>query len=249
MNQPLRTCVARAALALTVLAFTGAARADWQVIDNTAIDKLSDILRSIGSRSGDGGGNTSLNDTTSNLLKEIRTQVRRVSFSTSLPNSNLQQIGDISGYVQTACGARAANGGQRVASLPTINPANPGAAMQQVCQQLIQLRAQSFNDSVDMVNRFQEYGRQLDAIAQSRDSARNQGDLWANTNEALRTIGMLQAEMGFWQTRVASYDSAIRYLEGQQNAITQATVKGPRGGAYVGQFVQTRALAAALAIP
>ena len=249
MKRQIRILITHISIALAALSSGGAARADWQVIDQTAIDKLSDILGSIGNRSGGSGDNSNLNDTTSKLLKEIQTQVQRASFSASLGTSNLQKIGDTSGYVQTACGgAIAPITSQPITSLATINPATPSASKQQICQQIIQLRAQSFNEGVDMAGRFQQYSQQLDAIAQKRDSAQSQGDLWANTNEALRTIGMLQAEMSLWQTRAATFDKAIKYLEGQQNAITQSAVKGGRGSIGLGQMIQTGVLAAALAI-
>ena len=248
MKRQVRILVTHTSLALAALTFAGAAEADWQVIDHTAIDKLSDILSSIGSRSGS-GDSSSLNDTTSKLLKEIQTQVQRANFSASLGTSNLQKIGDTSGYVRTACGGAISPAtSQAIISLATINPAAPSVSKQQICQQIIQLRAQSFNEGIDLASRFQQYSQQLGAIAQKRDSARTQGDLWANTNEALRTIGMLQAEMSLWQTRAATYVSAIKYLEGQQNAITQAAIKGSRGGVDLGQLIQTGALAAALAI-
>jgi hypothetical protein len=242
---------ARAALSLAVV-FAGAANADWAVNDKDANEKLKDIHDRIGK--GD------LNKTSSDLLKQIKTSVANLGFSATLtPDNQLQKISDTSGYVQQACpgqggsalsdpldAAGARGSSQNVTNIATIGGGNSSSIKQQICQQLIQLRVQAFNDSIDMANRFQQYSEQLTRIDDNRRSISNQGDLWANTNESLRTIGKLQAEMGFWRTRLAAYESAIKFHEGQQNALSQTALKG--GGIGVGQLIQTGALATALAI-
>lgn len=237
-------------IAATVL--VGIAHADVDVSDSKAQDKLGEISRRIGD------GN--LNTTASNVLKEIQTSVANLGFSATLtPANQLQKISDVSGYVQQACpgqggalGAAAGAGGasQNVTSLATISAGNASSVKQQICQQLIQLRVQAYNDSIEMTNRFQQYGEQLTRIDNNRGAAKTQGDLWANTNESLRTIGKLQAEMGFWRTRLAAYESAIKFHEGQQNALTQTAIKGgaSSGLPSAGQLIQTGALATALTI-
>ena len=253
----LTSIAARAALSLAVV-FAGAANADWAVNDKDANDKLKDIKDRIGE------GN--LNETASDLLNQIKTSVANLGFSATLtPNNQLQKISDTSGYVRQACpsqggalssalgsalGAAGAEGSsQNVTSIATIGGGNSSSIKQQVCQQLIQLRVQAFNDSIDMANRFQQYSDLLTKIDDNRRSISNQGDLWANTNESLRTIGKLQAEMGFWRTRLAAYESAIKFHEGQQNALSQTAIKGGSGSLpSTGQLIQTGALAAALAI-
>ncbi|MDM0058394.1 hypothetical protein [Variovorax fucosicus] len=239
-------------LVIAATALIGIAHADVDVSDSKAQDKLDDIK----SRLGDGD----LNKTTSNVLKEIQTSVANLGFSATLtPGNQLQKISDTSGYVQQACpsqgggalGAAAGAGGssQNVTSIATISATNSSSIKQQICQQLIQLRVQAFNDSIEMANRFQQYSEQLTKIDNNRGSAKTQGDLWANTNESLRTIGKLQAEMGFWRTRLAAYEAAIKFHEGQQNALSQTAIKGSGGSLpSLGQLIQTGALAAALAI-
>ncbi|MEJ1126651.1 hypothetical protein V9L20_03690 [Variovorax sp. CCNWLW225] len=246
----LTSLAARAALSLAVV-FASAAHADWAVNDKDANEKLKDIKDRLGE------GN--LNETTSKLLDEIKTGVKSVGFSATLtPNNQLQKISDLSAYVKQACpgkggavggvldavGAGAGGAGQNVTTIAPIS-----AGKQQICQQLIQLRVQAFNDSIEMANRFEQYSEQLTKIDNNRGSAKTQGDLWANTNESLRTIGKLQAEMGFWRTRLAAYEAAIKFHEGQQNALTQTAINGSGGSVpSTGQLIQTGALAAALAI-
>lgn len=250
----LTSIVARAALSLAIV-FAGAANADWAVNDKDANEKLEEIQDRIGK--GD------LNKTASNLLDQIKTKVSKLDFTPTLtPNNQLQKISDTSGYVQQACpsqgggasgalgiAAEAGDSSQNITSLATISTSNSSSIKQQICQQLIQLRVQAFNDSIDMANRFQQYSDLLMKIDENRRSISNQGDLWANTNESLRTIGKLQAEMGFWRTRLAAYESAIKFHEGQQNALSQTAIKGGSGSLpSTGQLIQTGALAAALAI-
>ncbi|MEJ1168132.1 hypothetical protein [Variovorax sp. CCNWLW235] len=255
----LTSLAARAALSLAVV-FAGAANADWAVNDKDANEKLKDIKDRIGE--GD------LNQTASDLLNQIKTKVSKLDFTPALtPNNQLQKISDTSGYVRQACpgqgggalssalgsalgvAAGADGSSQNVTNVATIGAGNSSSIKQQICQQLIQLRVQAFNDSIDMANRFQQYGDLLTKIDDNRRSISNQGDLWANTNESLRTIGKLQAEMGFWRTRLAAYESAIKFHEGQQNAVSQTAIKGGTGSLpSTGQLIQTGALAAALAV-
>jgi len=239
--------VRAAVFIIAAASFVGIAHADVDVSDSKAQRKLEDIASRIGS------GN--LNKTTSDILTEIQTSVGNLGFSATLtPGNQLQKISDTSAYVQQACpgqgGAAAGGASQNVTSLATISATNSSSIKQQICQQLIQLRVQAFNDSIEMANRFQQYNEQLTRIDNNRGSARTQGDLWANTNESLRTIGKLQAEMGFWRTRLSAYESAIRFHEGQQNALTQTAIKGGSSGGLptAGQLIQTGALATALAI-
>lgn len=247
--------VRAAFLVIAATALVGIAHADVDVSDSKAQDKLDDIK----SRLGEGDLNetaANVDKTTSKLLKEIQTSVPNLGFLATLtPNNQLQKISDTSGYVQQACpskggalGAAAGAGGasQSVTTIATVSAGNSSSVKQQICQQLIQLRVQAFNDSIEMANRFQQYSEHLTKIDDNRRSISNQGDLWANTNEALRTIGKLQAEMGFWRTRLAAYESAIRFHEGQQNALTQTAISGSLPS--TGQLIQTGALAAALAI-
>ncbi|MGJ7491932.1 hypothetical protein [Variovorax sp. ZT4R33] len=254
----LSSIAARAALSLAVV-FAGSAHADWAVNDKDANEKLEEIQDRIGK--GD------LNKTASDLLNQIKTKVPKLDFTPTLtPNNQLQKISDTSGYVQQACpsqsggalgavgsalGAAAGAGGAspNITSIATISATNSSSIKQQICQQLIQLRVQAFNDSIEMANRFQQYSDLLTKIDDNRRSISNQGDLWANTNESLRTIGKLQAEMGFWRTRLGAYESAIKFHEGQQSALSQTAIKGSGGGLpSVGQLIQTGALATALAI-
>lgn len=254
----------RAAISLAIV-FAGAAHADWAVNDKDANDKLKEI----DDRIGDGNLNktaSNIDTTTTNILKEIKTSVPKFDFAPTLtPNNQLKKITDTSAYIQQACPSQGSSSGtvgaatsaaggssQNITTITTISAGDPSSSKQQICQQIIQLRVQSFNDTIDMSDRFQKYSDQLTQIDNKRSSISNQGDLWANTNESLRTVNKLQAEMGFWRTRLAAYDAAIKFHEGQQNALSQTAIKGSNGSGSslpsTGQLIQTGALAAALAI-
>lgn len=264
-NKTLADAAHVARMAILVIAtttFIGVSHADVDVSDSKAQDKLDDIR----SRLGDGdlnGTATNIDRTTSELLKEIRTGISKLDFVPTLtPNNQLKKITDTSAYIQQACpnqggAAGAASGAgsgfsQNVTNITTIPTGDASSARQLICQQIIQLRVQAFNDTIDMSDRFQKYSDQLVSIDNNRQSAKTQGDLWANTNESLRTMNKLQAEMGFWRTRLAAYDAAIKFHEGQQNTLSQTAIRGSSGTVgglpSTGQLIQTGALAAALAI-
>ena len=249
--------VRAALLVIAATAFVGVAHADVDVSDSKAQDRLDDIK----DRLGDGN----LNRTTSDLLKEIRTSIPKLDFASTLtPNNQLKKITDTAAYVKQACPSKGVAGAiagaadalglggiggssQNITTLTTIS--SKGGEKQKICEQIIQLRVQSFNDTIDMSDRFQKYSEYLTSIDNNRQSAKTQGDLWANTNEALRTMNKLQAEMSFWRTRLAAYEAAIKFHEGQQNALSQTAIKGSGGGLPNAQdLVKAGALAAALAI-
>ncbi|MDA7418426.1 hypothetical protein PGB34_18815 [Xenophilus arseniciresistens] len=222
-----------------------------QVYDTEARSTLKEINKNIG----DGDLNktassidktaSSIDKTASNILKEIQTKVSKLAFTATLtPNNQLQKVTSTAMVVQKACPGQGSIASQQLTSLTTLSSGDPTTVKQRICQELIQLRVQALNDSVEMVNRFQKYSEQLTEIDSKRESISNQGDLWANTNESLRTLNKLQAEMGFWRTRLGMYEAAIKFHETQQNALTQASVKGNQ----TAQLIQTGALAAALAI-
>jgi hypothetical protein len=235
-----------ALVGIAALGFIGATQAQQgvEVYDTEARSTLKDINKNIG----DGNLNrtaSSIDKTASNILKEIQTKVSKLAFTATLtPNNQLQKITSTAMVVQKACPGQGSIASQQLTTLTTLSSGDPTTVKQKICQELVQLRVQALNDSVEMVNRFQKYSEQLTEIDSKRDSISNQGDLWANTNESLRTLNKLQAEMGFWQTRLGMYEAAIKFHETQQNALTQASVKGSQ----TAQLVQTGALAAALAI-
>jgi hypothetical protein len=226
--------------------FTGVAHAQWQVIDNTVNQTLQD---NIGDNS-----NGSLNSMTYKLLSQINNTGSDLGFSASnllLPSKTpiqLQKITDASPYISQACSGQSSGANQSVSSIAVPPGGASSSASQQVCQQIVQLRVQLINETVDMANRFQAYQTQLAQIDQNRTQLSTQGQLWANTNESTRTIGKLQAEMAFWRTRVVAYDSTIKLLESQQNALTQAAIQGNTSSISAGSLIQTGTLAAALAI-
>lgn len=265
MSSTART-VCAAVLVIAATAIVGIAHADVDVSDS----KAQDTLKEIDKRIGDGDLNKSasnIDKTTADLLKEIKTSIPKLDFASTLtPNNQLKKITATAAYVQQACpspggggsagaGAAGAAGGgsnQTVTTITTISTGDASSTKQKICEQIIQLRVQAFNDTVDMSDRFQKYSEYLTSIDNNRQSAKTQGDLWANTNEALRTMNKLQAEMSFWRTRLAAYEAAIKFHEGQQNALSQTAIKGSNGSGgglpSTGQLIQTGALAAALAI-
>jgi hypothetical protein len=245
----------RGALVVAAWVLMGAAHAQVDVKDKDAEKSLDNI----DSTTGD------IKKSASDILGQLKNSTQNLGFAATLtPSNKLQKIGDVSGYVSQACpsssgavGAGAGLSSQPLTSLTTIGAIGSSDVSQRICQELIQLRVQSFNETIDMANRFEQYSQQLSAIDNKRTSSNTHGDVQALTNEAARTTAKLQAEMGFWRTRIDAYDAAIKFHEGQQNTLTKTAMKGSgSGGATAdsfgrmnpGQLVQAAAIAAALAV-
>lgn len=249
----------RCALVVVAWVLMGAAHAQVDVKDAEAEKSLDKI----DSTTGD------IKKSASDILSQLKNSTQNLGFAATLtPNNKLQKVGDVSGYISQACpgsgagegsaaSAGASTSGQPLTSLTTISAIGGSDAAQKICQELIQLRVQSFNETIDMANRFEQYSQQLTSIDNKRSSSNTHGDVQALTNEAARTTAKLQAEMGFWRTRIDAYDAAIKFHEGQQNTLTKIAMKGTGGGGATaesfgrmnaGQLVQAAAIAAALAV-
>ncbi|MDR6885998.1 MULTISPECIES: hypothetical protein [Variovorax] len=249
----------RCALVVAAWVLMGAAHAQVDVKDAEA----EKFLDKIDSTTGD------IKKSASDILSQLKNSTQNLGFAATLtPNNKLQKVGDVSGYISQACpgsgagegsaaSAGASTSGQPLTSLTTISAIGGSDAAQKICRELIQLRVQSFNETIDMANRFEQYSQQLTSIDNKRSSSNTHGDVQALTNEAARTTAKLQAEMGFWRTRIDAYDAAIKFHEGQQNTLTKIAMKGTGGGGATaesfgrmnaGQLVQAAAIAAALAV-
>ena len=246
----------RCALVVAAWMLVSAAHAQVDVKDAEAEKSLDKI----DSTTGD------IKKSASDILSQLKNSTQNLGFAATLtPNNKLQKIGDVSGYISQACpsssssvaAAGAGAGSQALTSLTTISATGSSDVSQKICQELIQLRVQSFNETIDMANRFEQYSQQITAIDNKRSSSNTHGDVQALTNEAARTTAKLQAEMGFWRTRIDAYDAAIKFHEGQQNTLTKTAMKGSgSGGASAdsfgrmnaGQLIQAAAIAAALAV-
>lgn len=258
-RRPLPRSAIRCALVVAAWVLAGAAHAQVDVKDADAEKSLDKI----DSTTGD------IKKSASDILSQLKNSTQNLGFTATLtPNNKLQKIGDVSGYISQACpssggsassaaGAGAGTSSQPLTSLTTISAIGGSDVSQRICQELIQLRVQSFNETIDMANRFEQYSQQLTAIDNKRISSNTHGDVQALTNEATRTTAKLQAEMGFWRTRIAAYDAAIKFHEGQQNTLTKTAMKGSGGGGAsagsfgrmnAGQLIQAAAIAAALAV-
>lgn len=259
VRQSLPRSAIRCALVVAAWVLMGAAHAQVDVKDADAEKSLDKI----DSTTGD------IKKSASDILSQLKNSTQNLGFAATLtPNNKLQKIGDVSGYISQACpsssgsassaaGAGAGSSSQPLTSLTTISATGGSDVSQKICQELIQLRVQSFNETIDMANRFEQYSQQLTAIDNKRSSSNTHGDVQALTNEATRTIAKLQAEMGFWRTRIDAYEAAIKFHEGQQNTLTKTAMKGSGSGATTassfgrmnpGQLIQAAAIAAALAV-
>ncbi|MDM0090475.1 MULTISPECIES: hypothetical protein [unclassified Variovorax] len=171
-----------------------------------------------------------------------------LNFQSQLPTAQLQKITDTSLLIQQAC----PGSGNLVATvIGRITPLNLNGPIKEnqdrICQNIVQLRATSYNETVDMLDRLNQYNELFKKVDDLRNSlmgsASSQGDMQANTNEAVRNANKLQNEVSNWQARMNVYETAIRTLESQQSILARVALKG--ASTWTGRAIQAASFAAA----
>lgn len=110
-----------------------------------------------------------------------------------------------------------------------LAPSGPYVQKQQdICQQIVAIKVQKYNDTSDMMGRMNFYASLANETEHSRDSvgSGNNGNLSANSNQVLRNASALDTEMSNWQTRMQSYDTMLKALQGAQSDLARAALNG-----------------------
>jgi len=190
------------------------------------------------------------------LLVELQTAVVSESAVPIVPTGEPVPIASILSYVTQACGVTGAAAAQAslVAAdstyvwpitLPTGDPGGVDSAA--ICAQIIVYRAQSYNDTVYEVWRLQAYIALLEALSVKGYASITNGLSVSTTAQATTILADVQVEMAYWRTRKEAFDTAIKYLQEEQNTLHQTALKG--GGlvaSLLGGAIQIAALQAAL---
>lgn len=164
-------------------------------------------------------------------------------------NNNLQHL-DANAIALAQCGS--AGGSSWFGSLVTsvFAPTSPYAqSQQQICQNIVVIQVQKYNETADMLNRMNQYA----ALARNTESDRNgvgqtnNGDLSSNTNQVERNSSELALEMSNWQARMKAYDAEIGALQDTQSILANAAMYA-RTPDLLGTSVQAAALKAALSV-
>jgi hypothetical protein len=179
--------------------------------------------------------------------RQMIATVMNLNFQSLLPTAQLQKITDTSTLIKQACpGAGPIS--DAISSIAPLNLNGPIKDNQdRICQNIVQLRITSYNETVDMLDRLNQYRGVFQRIDELRNllmgSASSQGDLQANTNEAVRNANKLQNEVSNWQARMNVYETAIRTLESQQSILAGVALKG--SASWTGRAIQAATFAAA----
>lgn len=164
-------------------------------------------------------------------------------------NNNLQHL-DASTIAQSQCdgsGGSSWFGGLIVSVFAPTSPYEQ--SQRQICQNIVVLQVQKYNETADMLNRMNQYA----VLARDTESARNSvgqtdnGDLSSNTNQVERNSSELALEMGNWQARMKAYDAEIGALQATQSILASAAMYA-RTPDLLGTSVQAAALKAALTV-
>jgi hypothetical protein len=164
-------------------------------------------------------------------------------------NNNLQHL-DANAIASAQCGS--AGGSSWFGSLVTsvFAPTSPYAkSQQQICQQIVAIQVQKYNETADMLNRMNSYAALANQTERDRDSIGDtgNGDLSSNSNQVDRNSAELGLEMSNWQARMKAYDAEIGALQDTQSILANAAMYA-RTPDLLGTSVQAAALKAALTV-
>lgn len=199
-----------------------------------------------------GTADTELGD----ILAELQGSVANLSAAPIVPTGEPTPIVDIVGYATQACGITGAGVatadlalGDTIAVAPILDPVGDpgGASAAQICAQLVAYRAQEYNDTVYETYRLETYIALLAALQGRAAAAVTAGLSISATTQAATILADVQVEMAYWQTRKEAFDIAIKFLEDEQNALTQTKLKGSGLASLVAGGIQATTLTAALA--
>lgn len=116
---------------------------------------------------------------------------------------------------------------------------------QELCAYRVMARNLQYNNTVALLRRLQQRGKQLDALSRARDAVGvDTGKLGANDNDMSHFMAGTQADMDEWQAINSAYESYIAALTEQGRDLSQTALKG--SNPVIGTVVQAATLRAAL---
>ncbi|MBS0342946.1 MAG: hypothetical protein JSS56_20730 [Proteobacteria bacterium] len=178
--------------------------------------------------------------------QQMLSTAMNANFQGVLPTSALQKITDESSIIQQACPDSAVVAGA-VSTITGVDLQGPiHATALKLCAQKVHLQIDSYNSTIDLLERMPKYGgllQQIDNLRNALGSSNSIGNLQANTNEAARTSNKLDSEFINWQSRIRANETAIATLDSQMSLVAQISLKGQ--GSIFGKVVSAAAFAKA----
>lgn len=177
----------------------------------------------------------------------------------SFPLANASLIVYVGSFAEQSCGIGAGVTAEAtVAALAIADAPSPatilsplgdpgGISAGQICGQLVAYRAAAYNDTASEVNQLRQYIIAAEALQNQADSAITIGQSSALTAQSTSLLVELQSSMAFWETRKESYQIAIQFLQDEQNALTQSSLKGNGLSSMISGGISATVLTGALA--
>lgn len=100
---------------------------------------------------------------------------------------------------------------------------------QVICQRMVYAENAKYNESVQMLHRLMQRGREFAQIESQRDGVNDsQGALAANDNEAYRFVARNQLDLDYWQARMRAYDGYIVALRADHTRLAKRAMRGKK---------------------
>ena len=117
----------------------------------------------------------------------------------------------------------------------------------QICANIQMMENMKYNATVEFLDKTaSEMMTELKDLDARRGISNENGNVDANTNDAVRMSASMQGKFKVWETQVSSCDAYIETMQETQKILAQSALKGKSG--VLGTFVKTTALKGALEV-
>lgn len=147
--------------------------------------------------------------------------------------------------VATRCGGFSISSLTKVFSLDGTG--NIYEQQKQICANIQMMENMKYNATVEFLSKTaSEMTAELQSLDARRGISNENGNIDANTNDAVRMSASMEGKFKVWETQVGSYDAYIQTMQETQKMLAHGALKGKSG--LLGTFVKTAALKGALEI-
>lgn len=117
----------------------------------------------------------------------------------------------------------------------------------QICANIQMMENMKYNATVEFLDKTaSEMKTELQSLDTRRGISNENGNIDANTNDAVRMNTNMEGKFKVWETQISSCDAYIQTMQETQKILAQGALKGKSG--LLGTFVKTAALKGALEI-
>lgn len=178
--------------------------------------------------------------------QEVLTSVQQYATGgISLSSEKLTPISDATSLIQQTCPG--AGGVGVLGSMISIisSPLNNSITKDQqiICAQIVLAKVEKYNKTVEIVNKTQDFGQELNGLIAGVSTLTTQGDSDRMTAQISAHGEQLAWERQEWLTQMKRYDAIIEALQQQQGLLAKVALDGTK--VTLGSLVQAAAFAKA----